>query len=256
MVVKLIQTFKDKINGVRQEIAFKKRAKLISLNIPLENKEHLEKQLQIENEWYGSSYGGFFICPKILNQNSIIYSFGLGRDITFDKKCISKHNCNVFGFDPTPKSIEFVKQVKPKRNFHFFSYGITHAKSGIQTFYLPMNEKATSGSLVINEVVNSDRKIDVNMKTFKDITDELGHTSIDVLKMDIEGSEYEVLNEIITSKFPIGQILVEFHDRLFLEKPVKSKKIVELMKSHGYQIFNHSISFEEISFIHLSKITP
>lgn len=42
---------------------------------------------------------------------------------------------------------------------------------------------------------------------------DLHHQQIDLLKLDIEGSEYRVLDEILESQIPIHQIVVEFHDR-------------------------------------------
>ena len=38
------------------------------------------------------------------------------------------------------------------------------------------------------------------MKSLADIANELGHSHIDVLKMDIEGSEYEVIENILESE--------------------------------------------------------
>lgn len=56
-----------------------------------------------------------------------------------------------------------------------------------------MNKNGTSGSMLKTDAVNANENITVMMKTFSDITTELGHTHIDVLKMDIEGAEYDVL---------------------------------------------------------------
>ena len=39
-----------------------------------------------------------------------------------------------------------------------------------------------------------------------------GHDSIDLLKIDIEGFEYEVLEDCLEDRIPIKQICVEFHD--------------------------------------------
>jgi hypothetical protein len=77
----------------------------------------------------------------------------------------------------------------------------------------------------------------------------LGHKHIDVLKMDIEGSEYDVIEDIINSNISITQILVEFHDRLFENGYQKSIKIINALKLKGYEIFAVSESFEEVSFI-------
>jgi hypothetical protein len=37
------------------------------------------------------------------------------------------------------------------------------------------------------------------------------HSHIDLLKLDIEGCEYEVIESILKSRLPIWQIAVEFH---------------------------------------------
>jgi Methyltransferase FkbM domain len=47
------------------------------------------------------------------------------------------------------------------------------------------------------------------VKRLATIMKELGHTRLDVLKMDIEGDEYDVLRDI--ADIPIRQILVEMH---------------------------------------------
>ena len=38
-----------------------------------------------------------------------------------------------------------------------------------------------------------------------------GHSHLDLLKIDIEGAEYEVLNYLINKSISVTQILVEFH---------------------------------------------
>ncbi len=87
------------------------------------------------------------------------------------------------------------------------------------------------------------------MKSIKDIVYELGHKQIDVLKMDIEGSEYNVIDSIVNSEIPVNQILIEFHDRFFENGIEKTRQAIIQLKQHGYEIFAFSDSFEEISFI-------
>lgn len=56
----------------------------------------------------GTDYGGWHIPIKnMLNKESIIYSGGVGEDISFDIKLQSKYNCNIYLIDPTVKSITF-----------------------------------------------------------------------------------------------------------------------------------------------------
>jgi FkbM family methyltransferase len=205
--------------------------------------------VKCNHTWYGNRYGGFYICPELLTGNSIVYSFGIGEDISFDMQVIESHNCQVFGFDPTPKSINWVKQQQniPSK-FKFFEYGIAN-RTGMVDFYLPINSKHVSGSFVKQNNVNDKEKIWVEMRSYNDIIKILGHSQIDVLKMDIEGAEYTVLDSILESSVPINQILIEFHDRLFVKGENKTIEAINKLKDHGYEIFGVSDSFEEVSFI-------
>jgi FkbM family methyltransferase len=209
---------------------------------------HLKRGIKCEHTWYGNAYGGFFICNKFLNEKSIIYSFGIGEDISFDENVINNHNCQVFGFDPTPKSINWIKSQKIPPGFFFYEFGI-NLESGYVDFYLPINPNHVSGSYVHQNNMNLSEKISVKMKSFKDIILKLGHTHIDVLKMDIEGAEYEVIEDILNSKVSIDQFLIEFHERFFENGKKQTEKIIGIFKQNGFEIFGISDSFDEVSFI-------
>ena len=67
--------------------------------------------------------------------------------------------------------------------------------------------------------------------------------------MDIEGAEYNVIENILSSKLQINQILIEFHDRFVAGGYKNSQKTVASLNNAGYKIFGVSKSFEEVSFI-------
>ena len=68
-------------------------------------------------KYYGTDYGGWAIEPSIIDKNDIVYSFGVGTDISFDIELIQKHNVLVNAFDPTPRSIAWIKNQKLPNNF-------------------------------------------------------------------------------------------------------------------------------------------
>ena len=208
----------------------------------------LRRSVKRNYSWYGSKHGGFFIIPELLNSNSVVYSFGIGEDISFDTEIINRHGCTVYGFDPTPKSIKWVESSKRPDKFNFLPYGIS-TKTGSATFYLPVNENHVSGSLAETKVVSSSKKIEVSMKSFGDIIRELKHDKIDVLKMDIEGAEYDVLPDILKQGISIKQIEIEFHHRLFRNGNKKTKDAVELLKNNGFDLYAISKTGEELSFV-------
>ncbi|MBE0637472.1 MAG: FkbM family methyltransferase [Bacteroidales bacterium] len=249
----MITRFKDKFSEILLNYHSGKRKKSIAKEIDPEFVAHFNIDVECKPAWYGTSYGGFYVLPELLNENSIIYSIGVGKDISFDKACIKKHNCKVFAFDPTPKSIEWIKRQKLPVNFRFFPFGISSADTGYFEFYLPKHEKGVSGSLVLQNDVAKDKPISVLMKSFSDITNELDHRHIDVLKMDIEGAEYVALKHVLNSPVIVDQLIIEFHDRSFEQTTPKSRNIVKQLLDSGYHIFGCSISFEEISFVHHRK---
>ena len=201
-----------------------------------------------EKQWYGNGYGGFYVDPTLVPDQAIVYSFGIGEDISFDKAIISKHGCKVYGFDPTPKSINYVKNNETPEAFYFHPYGIGE-KTEMVTFHLPKNKDHVSGSVYDHKLVDEHNSVEVLLKEFKEIVSELGHDHIDVLKMDIEGSEYVVMEGILKSGIPIKQILVETHERFFEDGKEKGKKFFKQLHDHGYRIFAISDTYQEISLV-------
>lgn len=208
----------------------------------------IKKQENHPKKWYGGSYGGFYANPSIISQGSIVYSFGIGMDISFDLELIKKHGCSVFGFDPTPKSIDWIKKQSLPEQFHFFPFGIG-ATTDIAQFNLPTADNRVSGSVIKHDCISQSHCITVQLKSFKDICTQFSHTSIDVLKMDIEGSEYTVIRSILESGIPIRQILLEAHERFFKDGKKKTEHLFNLLNQHGYHIFAISDSYQEISLI-------
>ncbi|MBB4806186.1 FkbM family methyltransferase [Chryseobacterium defluvii] len=210
---------------------------------------YLKKNISIDHQWFGNQYGGFYIASGKLNKDSVVYSFGIGEDISFDKAVIEKFGCKVFAFDPTPKSIKWVKNnTDVPTEFNFFPFGIDD-RSGDVEFMLPKNESYVSGSAIKQKNVNEQRVVKVPMKCLSDIVQDLGHTSVDLLKMDIEGSEYKIIENILNTPVEIKQLLIEIHERFFEDGKDRTRKLLSLLEEHGYKLFGVSDSMEELSFI-------
>lgn len=211
-------------------------------------KRKISPSLSVNHQWYGSDYGGFYVHPNIITEDSIVYSFGIGEDISFDKKIIEKHNCSVFGFDPTPRSIDWLRAQELPEKFSYFEFGLAD-RSGTFDFFLPKNDTHISASIIRNTNIDEKKKIQAEFRTLHDITMQLGHSVVDILKLDIEGAEYEVIGDMLTGKIDIRQILIEFHHRYLNGGIALTKKAIRLLRNHDFEIFAVDGSFEEISFI-------
>lgn len=225
-----------------------KLKELIRYNFKRFKFNHIKTKINCDKKWFGNDYGGFYINPKFVTEKSIIYSIGIGEDISFDLSLIKEFDCNVYGFDFTPKSIEWISNNDFDSKFKFYNYGIgTETKT--TKFFFPKNMNNVSGSLINQKNTNSEKSIDVKVKSLSDIMNDHNHKKIDILKLDIEGYEYELLESINFTNLHVNQILIEFHERFFTDGKVKTLKIIEILSTYGFEIFAISNSFEEVSFI-------
>ncbi len=221
------------------------------------------KKEDLEN--IGTGYGGWFIPKNSINNNSVCYLVGAGEDISFDCELADKYNCNVFIFDPTPKAKKhfnelvrnilnntktsvnnspdiFYKIPKEKLNLlNYFDLGVW-SKTEIKKFFEPPKEHYVSHSITNGS--KTKKYFEAQCKTIKDIMKELGHKKIDLLKLDVEGAEYEIINSIINDKIKIKILCLEFDDFPFSSplKFIKSKILLNKILKSGFELAykNHS----------------
>ena len=56
-----------------------------------------------------------------------------------------------------------------------------------------------------------------NVRSFPELIKELGHTQIDLIKMDIEGSEFDVVASLSGGKVVINEMIIEIHNPTMLQ---------------------------------------
>ena len=195
----------------------------------------------------GSEYGGWTICPSRIGFDSIVFSAGIGEDITFDTELIKQYCCSIRAFDPTPRVLAWLKEQDLPEKFIYLGVGIANF-DGEANFFPPENPNFVSHS-ILKRSQTEDGAIIVKVKKLATLMRESGLEHIDILKMDIEGAEYNVISDILSDGILPGQILVEFHH--FQPNIGRSKTIKATMQLllHGYRIFNVSSSGHEYSFI-------
>ena len=173
-------------------------------------KEFLEKIDPIDNNHY--EVGNYFLHKNYqFNKTSLIYSFGILNDIDFDLALVNNSKCQVYLFDPTPRSIAFMKTYKDHPQLHYTPKGLWTEKTVLKFFQDP---EGGSASAVFN--TNSGSYFEANCETLDQLMSHNKHQHIDVLKMDIEGAALPVLEYMIKKDIYPTQIVVE------LERPKKT----------------------------------
>jgi FkbM family methyltransferase len=209
-------------------------------------------RVKIPREHLGTAYGGWTICPYGLNQDTLVYSFGIGEDISFDLAVIEKHDVQVFAFDPTPRSIQWLEAQELPERFKWYGYGIADY-DGVAQFHPPENPEHISHT-IIDPIKKVGNPIEVHVYRLRTILDDLGHDRIDVLKMDIEGAEYAVIQDMVASGIQVKQLLIEFHHNFPQISLRETINAVRLLKRAGYRVYNLSGRGYEYSFIHKESL--
>ncbi|EYB92163.1 hypothetical protein Y032_0197g1574 [Ancylostoma ceylanicum] len=168
--------------------------------------------------------GGKWMCnPFWIPKDSFVFSLGLHDEISFEAELqrITNQCCYIIGFD--------------------------RLKQKAQTQQMLSSIRAKSKKAWISNTTDEEKEnytIDYLMK-LENIT------HIEVLKMDIEGSELDVLPGFLEEHHP-AQIMVEVHHSSSM-----TARLLQCISRQGYWLFSHEINgafhhVSEYSFIHES----
>ena len=163
-------------------------------------------------ERLGGRYGGWLIPTSALSRASICYCVGVGEDITFDLALIDRFGCDVWAADPTPRAVAHVAKtaaadLRYRDKYHFRPVGLWSSDTTLR-FFAPANPSHVSHSLT--NLHGGSAFIEVPVRALTTLMRDSGHDRIDLLKIDVEGAEYEVLGQLIASGVRPTVLCVEF----------------------------------------------
>ncbi|KAF9577524.1 hypothetical protein BGW38_007213 [Lunasporangiospora selenospora] len=137
------------------------------------------------------SDGGKWVCGMSLYEdepraNCVIYSFGVNTETRFEGEMLDRTNCEIWAYDASVQHMGPESQGRPK--VHFKPYFVGDRDYVDESGY--------------------------QWRTLKSLMTENGHDWIDILKVDIEGSEYKTFNSMMDDfgeVLPFSQLQIELH---------------------------------------------
>jgi FkbM family methyltransferase len=188
-----------------------------------------------------------YLVRDTLSVHSLVIDCGLGADANFSQALMTRYGAECHGVDPTRKHQAALSTIAAQYGSLFRLHPIAVAgHTGLLTFYESLDQ--VSGS-VFDGHVNSRNATSytVPSMTIQDLMASMGKTSIDLLKLDIEGAEYEVLAGMDDQAFTnIGQLIVEFHHHCVTGMTADdTKRAVARLVSLGYR----SYSMDSVNYL-------
>lgn len=205
--------------------------------IGVDNITHIKIYKREDIIHIGTEYGGWHIPSSCFSEKSICYCVGCGEDISFDLGLIERYKCQVYAFDPTPRAVIFVEQKTSNiASYHFNELGLWDCEDKIR-LYEPVNPNHVSHSAL--NLQNTRSYIEANVSRLRKIMLDNSHDQLDLLKIDIEGAEYKVLDSIVEDRLIIKVLCVEFdewNNPLDLNFRKRISEAINKLINYGYLI--------------------
>lgn len=208
-------------------------------------------------------YGAWVIAEGVLGPDSVCYLAGAGEDLTFDCAVTEKYGCEVHILDPTPRAVAHfaglggflargaagsaegvndpvfskytgVSQAAYSR-LRYHPFGLFDRTATLR-FYAPRVAAHVSHSVV--NLQGTEGHFEAQCLTLRETMRSLGHTHIDLLKLDIEGAEYCVVESFLKDGIDVGMVCIEFdegHNPLDQYYQERILTCVALLRAHGYR---------------------
>lgn len=169
--------------------------------------------------------GGYVVEENSLKNSEILLSFGLSDDWSFESDFSNLGKKKIYTYDYSVNArfwvVNFIKTLINIFLFKDFSSNIKNLFQYFKykSFFNNINnfhyKKFIAPSSMKKNILNDNLIIDVN-----DIMEKIDKKIF--LKIDIEGSEYRILDQILNNANKINGLVIEFHDFDLHQKIIKN----------------------------------
>ncbi len=157
-------------------------------------------------------------------------------------------NGSIFTFEPVTENFELLSEnitSNNLQNIKYFNSAVSNSNSPVKLY---LNKDAAGHSMFSK----SSQSITVNSISLKQIFDDNHVSHCDFLKLDCEGSEYEIIKNLPLEYFQkINKMIIEYH--MADTHPELLDELMEILKSQNYKLEIKTL-FNDIGFLYAIKI--
>jgi FkbM family methyltransferase len=157
----------------------------------------------------GSAYGGWTVPADSITEDWICYCVGAGSDVSFDLALIETFGCRVWCADPGEDSERLVLDTAARQPRLSFARVALAPADGVVRMFRAADPQ--SSSLSAMNLQRGRSTVDVPGRSLPSLMAENGHAHVDLLKLDIEGAEYPVLESLDLVALGVRVLCVELH---------------------------------------------
>jgi FkbM family methyltransferase len=168
--------------------------------------------------------------------NGVVFDCGANRG-EFARRCRDAVDCRVYAFEADPS---LASALPNQKTFKSFNYAITAMDGTLTLSRTIAGSTSTTGFLA--HAFQTSGTFTVPSRSLDSLCRELGIDYIDVLKLDIEGAELEVLEQLPPERAArIRQITCEFHDFVDRNQLPRIRAVIARLRSLGFYVIPFSV---------------
>jgi FkbM family methyltransferase len=178
----------------------------------------------------GSSYGGWAMPGELIQPSWVCYLVGAGGDVSFDLDLIQRYGVSVRSFDAVEDYVTRARQQagdEPRFSAHHAALAAADGPIRMQVTHDPGSRSVSAAKLY-----DSQRFIELPGRSLASLMAELGDQRIDLLKLDIEGSEYEVLPTVELRALGVKVFAAQLHHTGSVGQ---ARRLIASLRAQGYE---------------------
>jgi len=187
--------------------------------------------LKNKNVWYSINGDKTLRVEYDLNENSVVFDVG-GYEGDWTAEIAARYSCNIYIFEPVPLFFNNIKnRFKQNGKITCFNFGLSSKNENVE---IQIIKESSTIFKEVKKINKNNQTENIQLKSFIDIYNNFRLETIDLIKINIEGGEYELLEQIIKTDLikNIKNIQVQFHDFVPNAEDRMNKIKTELAKTH------------------------
>jgi FkbM family methyltransferase len=202
-------------------------------------------QCSVPGEVLGNRGASWFVSTAGWSPDAVVYSFGIGRDLSFERALIERFGVTVHAFDPTPRALEWVRSQTLPERLVLHELGLAEYDGSAR--FVPSRRVGGENFSMVRQSGIGD-PIEAPVRRFATLAATVGAPPM-LVKLDIEGTEYVVIPDMLASGYRPRQLCIEFHHRWQEVGPARTKEAIRLLNRHDYRVAHVSPKGKEYTFV-------
>jgi FkbM family methyltransferase len=179
----------------------------------------------------GSDYGGWALPGEAIDASWTCYLVGAGGDVSLELELVSRYGASVRSFDAVADFVESaLSDAGEPRLFsaHHAAVAVTDGPIRMQRTHDPSSQSVSAA-----ELYDSANYVELPGRTLSSLMGELGDARVELLKLDVEGSEYELLPTLDLCALGVRLFAAQLHHNGTVRQ---AKRLIASLREQGYEL--------------------